>query len=147
MSELYNNITGFQNLYASFKKAFKGKKNNPEAAAFHLDLEKNLFKLREDLSTHRYKPGKYRYFKIKDPKARIISVAPFRDKVVHHALVNIIEPLFESVFLENSFACRKGKGTHKAVQLAHVQSIMGYFRFAGSRHLLRHIFTDNRWQI
>jgi retron-type reverse transcriptase len=118
MVELYRNITGFQNLYTSFQKTFKGKKNNPEACDFHLDLEKNLFKLREELSTHRYKPGKYRYFKIKDPKARIISVAPFRDKVVHHALVNIIEPLFEAVFTANSFACRIGKGTHKAVRLA-----------------------------
>ncbi|MGD2091131.1 MAG: reverse transcriptase/maturase family protein [Candidatus Aminicenantes bacterium] len=127
MPDLYHRITDFQNLYSSFKKAFKGKKNNPEAADFYLNLEKNLFKLKDDLLTRNYKPGKYRYFNIYDPKERKISDAPFRDKVVHHALVNIIEPLFESVFIKNSFACRKGKGTHKAVLLA--QNFMRFNRF------------------
>lgn len=118
MVELYQRITDFQNLYSSFKKAFKGKKNNPEAADFYLNLEKNLFKLKNELLTGKYKPGKYHYFNIHDPKERMISDAPFRDKVVHHALVNMIEPLFERIFIKNSFACRKGKGTHKAVLLA-----------------------------
>lgn len=118
MPELYHRITDYQNLYKSFKKAFKGKKKNPEAADFYLNLEKNLFKLQDELLTGKYKPGKYRYFNIHDPKERMISDAPFRDKVVHHALVNMIEPLFEQVFIKNSFACRKGKGTHKAVLLA-----------------------------
>jgi RNA-directed DNA polymerase len=127
MAELYQQVTGFQNLYSSFKKAFKGKKNNPEAADFYLNLEKNLFKLRDELLTRKYKPGKYRYFNIHDPKERMISNAPFRDKVVHQALVNIIEPLFEHVFFKNSFACRKGKGTHKAVLLA--QYFMRFNRF------------------
>ncbi|MCP5049828.1 MAG: RNA-directed DNA polymerase (Reverse transcriptase) [bacterium] len=115
MGELYRDITDFQNLYNSFKKAFKGKKKNPEAARFHLDLEKNLFKLKEELLTHRYTPGKYRYFKIRDPKERVISEAPFPDRVVHHAFVGVIEPLFEKIFIPGSYACRKGKGTHKAV--------------------------------
>lgn len=127
MPDLYHRITDFQNLYSSFKKAFKGKKNNPEASDFHLNLEKNLFKLKDDLLNMKYKPGKYRYFNIYDPKERKISDAPFRDKVVHHALVNMIEPLFELVFIENSFACRKGKGTHKAVLLA--QKYLEFNRF------------------
>ncbi len=118
MGELYYRITNFQNLYTAFRKAFKGKKNDPEASTFFLNLEKNLFELRNDLLNQQYKPGKYRYFKIRDPKERIISDAPFRDKVVHHALVNVIEPVFETIFIENSFACRKGKGTHRAVLLA-----------------------------
>ena len=68
MAELYQQITGFQNLYSSFKKAFKGKKNNPEAADFHLNLEKNLFKLKDDLLTRKYKPGKYHILTSMIPK-------------------------------------------------------------------------------
>jgi RNA-directed DNA polymerase len=127
MAELYRQLTGFPNLYSAFKKAFKRNKNNPGAADFFLNLEKNLFTLKDELLTRKYKPGKYHYFKIKDPKERIISDAPFRDKVVHHALVDIIEPRFEPVFIDNSFACRKGKGTHKAVLLA--QYYMRFNRF------------------
>lgn len=127
MAELYHRITDYQNLYKSFKKAFKGKKKNPEAADFFLNLEKNLFILKDELLTRKYKPGKYRYFNIHDPKERIISDAPFRDKVVHHALVNMIEPLFERIFIKNSFACRKGKGTHRAVLLA--QNYLGSNRY------------------
>jgi retron-type reverse transcriptase len=124
MSELYQSITSFQNLCTAFKKAFIGKKSNPEAAEFYLNLEKNLFKLREELLNKTYTPGKYRYFEIRDPKERLISAAPFRDRVVHHALINIIEPIFERIFIKNSFACRKGKGTHKSVLLA-----KNYIRF------------------
>jgi retron-type reverse transcriptase len=127
MPDLYHRIMDFQNLYKSFKKAFKGKKNNPEAADFFLNLEKNLFRLKNELLTGKYKPGKYHYFNIHDPKERMISDAPFRDKVVHHALVNIIEPLFEPIFIDNSFACRKEKGTHRAVLLA--QYYMRFNRF------------------
>ena len=118
MSDLYCQITDFRNLYASFKKAFKGKKNDPEASDFFLNLEVRLFKLKNNLSSRQYKPGKYNYFKIRGPKERIISEAPFRDRVVHHALISIIEPIFEPIFIKNSFACRKGKGTHRAVRLA-----------------------------
>ncbi len=118
MAELYSEVASFQNLLISFKKAFKGKRNNPDASSFYLNLEKNLFKLRHELLNKSYKPGRYRYFKIRDPKERSISAAPFRDRVVHHALVNVIEPIFENVFVQNSFACRKGKGTHRAVLLA-----------------------------
>jgi RNA-directed DNA polymerase len=118
MGELYNEMVSFPNLYLSFTKAFKGKRGDPEAASFHLDLEKNLFEIRDELLNHCYRPGEYRYFKIYDPKVRTISEAPFRDRVVHHALINMIEPVFENMFIDNSFACRKGKGTHRAVLLA-----------------------------
>ena len=127
MGELYRQAAGFPNLLKAFQKAFKGKRNNPDAAHFFLNLEKNLFKLRHRLLNKRYKPGQYRYFNIRDPKERIISEAPFRDRVVHHALVNVIEPVFENIFIENSFACRKGKGTHQAVLL--VQKYMSFNKY------------------
>lgn len=62
-----------------------------------------------------YQPGAYRHFVIHEPKRRKISAAPFRDRVVHHALCNVIEPLFESRFYEHSYANRVGKGTHRAI--------------------------------
>ncbi len=60
-------------------------------------------------------PGAYRRFEIREPKPRWISAAPFRDRVVHHALCNVIEPIFERCFIHHSYACRRGKGTHAAV--------------------------------
>ena len=117
MAELYQEVASFSNLLTAFNKAFKGKRNNPEASFYFLNLEKHLFSLRHGLLSKKYKPGRYRYFTVRDPKERIISEAPFRDRVVHHALINVIEPVFENIFIENSFACRKGKGSHRAVLL------------------------------
>lgn len=70
----------------------------------------------EELRTEAYQPGPYRTFYIHDPKKRMISAAPFRDRVVHHALCNIIEPLFEPTFIYDTYANRKGKGTHAGIR-------------------------------
>ena len=74
--------------------------------------------MREELSAGIYEPGDYTYFIIRDPKERRISVAPFRDRVVHHALVNILEPVYEKCFISDSYATRKFKGTHRAIRRA-----------------------------
>lgn len=79
-------------------------------------VEANLFRLQRELRSHAYRPGTYRPFWITEPKTRMISAAPFRDRVVHHALVNVIEPIFERRFIQHSNACRTGKGTHRALQ-------------------------------
>jgi retron-type reverse transcriptase len=84
-------------------------------AAFEIDLEANLFRLQRELETQTYRPGPYDSFYIYDPKHRLISAAPFRDRVVHHALCNVIEPIFEPTFIFDSYANRVGKGTHKAL--------------------------------
>jgi retron-type reverse transcriptase len=84
-------------------------------ASFGLNLEEELHDLQQELVSRRYHPGAYRTFVIRDKKPRFISAAPFRDRVVHHALCNIIEPIFDRGFLYDSYACRKGKGTHAAV--------------------------------
>lgn len=107
----------FENLYSAFKKAFKGTKNYA-AFQFAFQAERELFRLREELAAEAYIPGDYHYFKIHDPKERVISVAPFRDRVVHHALVNILEPIYEKRFIYDSYATRKNKGAHKAIQRA-----------------------------
>jgi retron-type reverse transcriptase len=104
----------FDNFYSAFKKAYRATKNY--AFAFHVDRE--LFRLQDEFINNRYVPGEYHCFTITEPKERIIAVAPFRDRVVHHALVNIIEPIFEKRFIYDSYATRKDKGTHKAIERA-----------------------------
>jgi retron-type reverse transcriptase len=113
---LYPKITDFQNLYWAFKRAARGKRSKSDVASFEYDLEDNLFALQEELENGGYRPGKYHNFHIYDPKPRLISAAPFRDRVVHHALCQVIEPLFERSFIFDTYACRVGKGTHAAVR-------------------------------
>jgi len=115
---LYPQITSFINLYAAFKQAARGKRSNPSVAAFEYHLEDELFSLQNELESCTYTPGGYASFYIRDPKRRLISAAPFRDRVVHHALCNVIEPLFERTFIGDSYANRLGKGTHRALNRA-----------------------------
>lgn len=112
---LFHKITDFENLYLAFKKAFKGTNRTETTLSFFFNLEKELLDLKKELEDKTYQPEGYRHFKIHDPKERIISVAPFRDRVVHHAIVNILEPIYEKRFIFDSYATRKEKGTHKAI--------------------------------
>lgn len=115
---LYPSICEWENIHTAWRKARKGKRGREAAATFEFNLEKNLFELEQELATKTYQPGPYSSFYIHEPKRRLISAAPFRDRVVHHALCNVIEPIFERSFLTDSYANRKGKGTHKAVDAA-----------------------------
>jgi RNA-directed DNA polymerase len=90
----------------------------PIVAAFLMNLEGELLRLQRELTRDGYVPGPYRSFTVEDPKPRLISAAPFRDRVVHHALTQVVEPLFERRFSNASFACRVGMGTHAVVDLA-----------------------------
>jgi len=112
---IWPKIINFTSLLLAAKKAQRGKRYRPEVAAFNFNLEYELCKLQEELSTKSYKPGLYRSFQIYEPKERQISAAPYRDRVVHHTLVQALEPIFEKVFIFDSYACRRGKGTHAAV--------------------------------
>lgn len=112
---LYPNITSFTNLFLAAQNAQKGKTRYPEVSQFNFRLEENLFQLKEELETKTYQPGTYRAFMISEPKERLISASPYRDRVVHHALCNIIAPLFEKTFIYDTYANRKGKGIHKAL--------------------------------
>lgn len=114
--KLYDKITAFENILEAVKKAGKGKTNNQDVQRFIFKLEDEVFQLQEELTNQCYQPGNYKTFFINDPKKRMISAASFRDRVVHHALCNITEPLFEKTFIFDSYANRKGKGMHKAIE-------------------------------
>lgn len=118
MGALFPRIIAFPNLLLAAKRASRGKRFRPNVAQFSLSMEEELHALRQDLISHRYRPGTYRTFVLREKKPRLISAAPFRDRVVHHALCNIIEPLVERSFLFDSYACRKEKGTHAAIERA-----------------------------
>lgn len=118
MGTLFHRMTSFSNLLEAARLASRGKRFRPNVASFALDLESELYQLQQELVSRSYRPGPYRTFLVHEKKPRFISAAPFRDRVVHHALCNIIEPIFDRGFLYDSYACRKGKGTHAAVERA-----------------------------
>jgi RNA-directed DNA polymerase len=113
---LYPQICDLENLWLAWRRARRGGKRKwPAVAAFEVDLEQNLWALHEELREKAYRPGPYRHFTIREPKPRRISAAPFRDRVVHHALMQVTWPIFEARMINDSYACRIGKGTHKAL--------------------------------
>ena len=112
---LYPHIYTFPNLWLAFDQAAAGKRSRPSVAKFEYHLERELIDLQNELREERYQPGGYRSFTVHDPKRRRISAAPFRDRVAHHALMNIIGPLFERQFIYDTYANRVGKGTHAAL--------------------------------
>jgi len=115
--DLYPMIYSFENLLIAFHKARRGKRRKRDVAEFEFNLEGNLWKLHRELREGDYEPGAYNNFYVYEQKKRLISGAPFRDRVVHHALLNVIEPLFERTFIFDSYACRVGKGQHRAVDM------------------------------
>ena len=114
--ELFERIVTFENLLLAAKKAYKGKKDKYQVARFYFNLEKEIILLREELLTKTYKPLGYSIFKIYEPKERNICSADFRDRVIHHAIINIIGEKIEKRLIYDTYACRKNKGTHKAIE-------------------------------
>ncbi len=115
-NNLYNQIYSFDNLHLAYLKARKNKRYKKEVLEFSANLEERLIELQNELIWEIYKPGRYREFFVHDPKTRLILSLPFRDRVIHQALYNIVEPIFESTFIGDSFACRKNKGTLAGVK-------------------------------
>lgn len=112
---LYEKISDFENIYLAYRKARKGKRGRAQPAMFERVQDDELLALQEELETQSYQPGAYHSFFIHDPKKRLISAAPFRDRVVHHALCRVMEPIWEGKFIYDSYANRVGKGTHRAL--------------------------------
>lgn len=110
---LYPRIYDFENLFKAYLKARKNKRYTEEALEFSANLEENLIGLQNDLIYRTYRPGRYREFYIYEPKKRLVAAPPFRDRVLHHAICNVIEPIFEARFIYDTYACRPGKGAHK----------------------------------
>ena len=118
IDNIYPAVIDTDNLYGAAKRAAAGKRSHPDVAGFLLNQEENVEELRTELEAMTYRPGRYRQFLLREPKERLVSAAPFRDRVVHHAIHDVIEPIIDRSFIYDSYACRKGKGTHRGLDRA-----------------------------
>ncbi len=114
-AETFEKISSIENLLEAWSEFVKGKRGKPDVAEFSLNLMDNLLSLRRDLINHTYRHGPYRAFNINDPKPRNIHKACVRDRVLHHAIYRVLYPFFDKTFISDSFSCRLGRGTHKAL--------------------------------
>lgn len=118
MPKTYNNLwdtlLGFDNFFHAFKAAQKGKRFSAEALVYANHAEDMIIEDQNRLMLHSWEPGRWNMFEVYEPKRRLIMAPPFRDRVVHHALVRVIGPLLERKFISDSYACQVGKGTHRA---------------------------------
>lgn len=120
--DLLERVASWENLLLAYRRAALGKRGRGDVARFEHRLEDELFALRRELLDRSYRPGAYASFYVHEPKRRLISAALFRDRVIHHALCNVIEPFFERSFLDDSYANRKERGTHTALQQAQLHA-------------------------
>lgn len=114
--DLWPEILDFENLLQAARQAQRGKRYRPNVLAFNYNLDQELLRLQQELREKTYRPGAYRTFRIRDPKSRMISAAPYRDRVVHHALCNLIVPIIDRTFIADTYANRIGYGTHRALK-------------------------------
>ncbi|MBI4157289.1 hypothetical protein HY502_00365 [Candidatus Woesebacteria bacterium] len=114
---VFEKIVSLENLFLSWNNFRHDKRKRFDVQQFEFNLEKNLFKLHKDLKNQTYKHGFYKPFYIQDPKQRLIHKAEVRDRVIHHAIFRVLNPIFEESFIPNSFSCRIGKGIHKGVEV------------------------------
>jgi retron-type reverse transcriptase len=111
----FESICSTENLSLAWHKVSVGKPVTSSLLGFYRNLDENIASISNDLKNGTYRPGPYNRFLIKDPKERIISASPVRDRVVQHAIMNFYEPVFDRSLIYDCYACRIGKGTHKAV--------------------------------
>lgn len=133
---LYGEICSFGNLVWAAQRAQQCKRFREDVLAFNYERERHLHALREGLLGKTYRPGPYRTFVVYEPKRRFISAAPYRDRVVHHALCGVIGPLFDATLIDSTYANRVGKGTHKA--LAHFVRLARRHRYVLLADIERH---------
>ena len=112
----YEHIISIENLLLAWKEFLRGKKMRKDVLEFERDLMANIIELHEELACGRYKHSDYYAFNISDPKPRSIHKASVRDRLLHHALYRELYPFFDRTFISDSYSCRKGKGTHRAIQ-------------------------------
>jgi len=127
---LFEQIVDHNNIRLAFLKALRGNRSSPSAIDYCASIDRNLASLRKKLLTLNPGWGNYKSFLITDPKLRTISTAPFEQRIMHHAIMNVLEPVIERPSICHSYACRKGKGTHAAVLYAFRQC-------KASRHFLK----------
>ena len=113
-NNLWPRMASFENIFNAYNAAAHGRRYKDSVLSYRQHLEENIINALNLLTWKQWGPSRFREFYIHDPKKRLISAPPFKDRVVHHALVRVIAPLFERKFIADSFACRAGKGTHAA---------------------------------
>jgi len=116
---LFERIVAFDNLLLAAQRSQRGKRFRNEVLKFNYDLEKELLLLQTELIAGTYQPGQYRTFYVYEPKCRLIAAAPYRDRVVHHAICNILVPYWDRAMIPDNYACRVGKGSHRAIARFH----------------------------
>jgi len=137
---LFEQVTTFANLLLATKKAAQGKKTQQRVAYFLFHLETELFQIQDELQKGYWQPSPYRIFEIHEPKPRRISATDFRDRVVHHAICNILEPIFDQWLIYDTWACRPVKGNHAAIKRAQQFSRQyPYFLKCDIRHYFQSI--------
>lgn len=112
---IFDRTVSLENLFSAWDKFKSDKQKKRDVQKFEWRLEENIFQLHRDLKYHRYKHGAYASFYIRDPKQRHIHKAIVRDRILHHAVFSVLNPIFEPTFISNSFSCRIDKGTHKGI--------------------------------
>jgi len=115
-NNLWPQIASWENVYAAYLEAVAGKRYHLPALKVRADLEEYLINILNHLIWGTWRPGPFRAFYVYEPKKRLIHAPALKDRIVHHALVRVIEPLFEQKFIYDSYACRRGKGTQQAVK-------------------------------
>jgi len=113
--KIFHKIISLENLFLAWQEFCCGKRNKPDVQQFEHNLEDNIFKLYQALTTKTYHHSHYTSFYIQDPKLRHIHKASVRDRVLHHAIFRILYYIFDPIFIYDSYSCRSGKGTHRAV--------------------------------
>lgn len=111
----FEDLISIENLLLAWQEFIKGKRNKKDVQEFQFNLMDNILSLHYDLKNNKYRHSGYQQFKINDPKQRIIHKASVRDRLLHHAVYRILYPFFDKTFIPDSFSCRDGKGTHKAI--------------------------------
>ena len=139
---LFSRIVSFENLNEACHKAALGKRHQGDIADFLVNREPELFRLQAELQSGTYRPGRYHTFHLQEyAKEREISAAPFRDRVVHHAICQVIEPLFDPRFIFHSYACRKDKGTHRAIRCC--QTFLRQHRYVFQADIVQYFASIN----
>lgn len=136
MAAMFDALCDWGNLWQAAHLAARGKRRRASAAAFEHQVADRLIELQAELRARTYRPGAYCHFFIHEPKRRKISAAPFRDRVLHHALCRVIEPVFEARFIAHSYANRVGRGTHRA--LDRLQHWARQYRYALRADVVQH---------
>lgn len=150
---LFSTVASIGNLYEAFRNAAKSRELQPDVLKFSADLDVNLAKLHYELTSQTYKRGKVNQFTVYDPVKRLIMAAPFRDRVVDWALYRVLNPLVDKRYIDTSFGCRRGKGSHAAmkmlqnfIRLQNSTAYVGKMDIAKYFYRVNHEILLNLWE-